>query len=61
MSNKKIIGWYEYTVVENNVGINGEQYNTVTNYEPIFEGETEVDAKERIKCPKKKREDKNEE
>ena len=34
---KKIIGWEEYTVIEENVGINNEQYDTVTNYEPIFE------------------------
>jgi hypothetical protein len=43
----KIIGWYEYTTIEENVGINNEQYHVVTNYAPIFEGETEEDAKRR--------------
>ena len=46
---KEIIGWYEYTVFEHNVGINDEQYDTVTNYEPIFVGETKDDAIKRIK------------
>ena len=46
---KEIIGWYEYTVLEHGVGINGEQYDTVTNYEPIFVGESEEDVKKRIK------------
>jgi hypothetical protein len=34
---RKIIGWKTITSIEKNVGINGEQYDTVTNYEPIFE------------------------
>lgn len=46
--NKKIIGWYPYTVIVQNVGVNGEQYGTITNYEPIFEGETQEDAKIRL-------------
>ena len=46
---KEIIGWFEYTTHEYDVGINNEQYDTVTNYEPIFEGETEVDAKKRVR------------
>lgn len=45
---KEIIGWYEYTTIEENVGINNEQYDTVKNYEPIFEGETEEDVQLRI-------------
>ena len=46
---KEIIGWYEYTVHEYDVGINDEQYGIVTNYEPIFEGEKESDAIERVR------------
>ena len=46
---KEIIGWYEYTTQELEVGINNEQYHAVTNYEPIFEGETEVEAIERVR------------
>lgn len=46
---KKIIGWYEYTTIEYGVGINGEQRSNVTNYEPIFEGETVEDARLRVK------------
>ena len=45
---KEIIGWYEYTIIEYGVGINGEQHATVINYEPIFEGETEEDARLRV-------------
>jgi hypothetical protein len=45
---KEIIGWYEYTTIVYGVGINGEQRSTVTNYEPIFEGETEEDARLRV-------------
>ena len=48
MTAKEIIGWYEYTIIEENVGINNEQYDTVKKYEPIFEGETEEDAKRRV-------------
>lgn len=44
----KIIGWYEYTIIEYGVGFNGEQRQNVTNYEPIFEGETEEDARLRV-------------
>ena len=45
---KEIIGWQEYITIEENVGINNEQYHSVTNYAPIFEGETEEDAKIRL-------------
>ena len=45
---KEIIGWYQYSTIVYGVGINGEQYATVTNYEPIFEGETEEDARLRV-------------
>jgi len=48
MTSKEIIGWYEYTTIEYGVGINGEQHSNVTNYEPIFEGETEEDARLRV-------------
>ena len=48
MKNKKIIGWYEYTTIEYGVGVNGEQCSNVTNYEPIYEGETEEDARLRV-------------
>ena len=62
--NKKIIGWYPYSTIVENVGINGEQYTTITNYEPIYEGETEEDAKIRLaggkKVTKKKKEKENE-
>ena len=46
---KEIIGWYEYTTIEYGVGINGEQRSNVTNYKPIFEGETEEDAHLRVR------------
>ena len=49
MKIKEIIGWYEYSTIVYGVGINGEQYSNVTNYEPIFEGETEEDARLRVK------------
>ena len=45
---KEIIGWYEYTIIEYGVGFNGEQRTNVTNFEPIFEGETEEDARLRV-------------
>ena len=38
---RKIIDWKTVTCIEENVGINNEQYDTVTNYEPIFEVESE--------------------
>lgn len=44
-----IIGWYAYTIRVQNVGINNEQWETVEQYEPIFDGETEQDAKERVR------------
>lgn len=47
MKSKEIIGWYTCTTIEENVGINDEQWGTVTNYSPIFEGETEEDARNR--------------
>ena len=50
----EIIGWYEYTVVVYGVGINDEQRSNVTNYEPIFEGETEEDARLRVIREKRK-------
>lgn len=48
ITGKEIIDWYEYTTLEKDVGINNEQYDTVTNYEPIFEGESIDDAKRRV-------------
>lgn len=38
---KKIIYWVPVTSIIENVGINNEQYDTVTNYEPVFEEERE--------------------
>ena len=46
---KEIIGWYQYTCLEFGIGINGDQYGRVVNYEPIFKGETVDDAIKRVK------------
>jgi len=36
---KKIVGWKPVSFQEKNVGINNEQYDSGTNYEPILEGD----------------------
>lgn len=51
MMSKQIIGWYEYTTIENDVGINNEQYGTVKQTMSLY---SRVKPK---KMPKKNRRD----
>jgi len=55
---RKIIDWYVYTDIDDSCGFNDEQWGTVEQYEPIFEGETEKDAIERVRKEMERKEDK---
>lgn len=45
-TNKKIIGWKTVTFIEYGKGVNGDQYETGENYEPIYEEVSNAEARD---------------